>query len=303
MQVIPAAVGHRLLDEMAAVAGRIDRHIMAAPADTALQNRFQRRKVIIVGREAQIVNKEDEFQRIVRQLVHQGGNLVKLVLLNLDQPQAVRRKLVGNGFDRAGFAGAGIAVQQHIVRGAALQQGAGVGDDLLPLLLIAGQLAQPLRVGVAHRHQTAVLQCKHMVAGKHTVALASGRRAARLIGRAVIRIRRGLPAGQKRRRAGEHLVQRGAPQLLQKVQLIGQRLFQHRAGILPGRHTQAEVFLLQHGIQQGIRPVRAAGKQLRLQRGHCAGQGGIVRRQRSTQRAERLGREQPAKHHKPVQTS
>ena len=36
MQVIPAAVSHRLLDEMAAVAGRIDRHIMAAPADTAL---------------------------------------------------------------------------------------------------------------------------------------------------------------------------------------------------------------------------------------------------------------------------
>ena len=107
MQVIPAAVGHRLLDEMAAVAGRVDRHIMAAPADTALQNRLQRRKVIIVGREAQIINKEDEFQRIVRQLVHQGGNLVKLVLLDLDQPQAVRRKLVGNGLDCAGFAGTG----------------------------------------------------------------------------------------------------------------------------------------------------------------------------------------------------
>ena len=146
-----------------------------------------------------------------------------------------------------------------------------------------------------------VLQRKHMVAGKHAVALAAGRRAARLIGCAVIRIRRGLPAGQKHRRAGEHLVQRSAPQLLQKVQLIGQRLFQHGTGILPGRHTQAEVFLLQHGIQQGIRPVRAAGKQLRLQRGNRARQLVFLRRQRSAQRTQRLRCQQAAEHHKPIE--
>ena len=56
---------------------------------------------------------------------------------------------------------------------------------------------------------------------------------------------------------------------------------------MPGCHTQAEVFLLEYGIQQGLGPVGAAGKQRRLKRGHCAGQGGIVRRQRRMQRAQR----------------
>lgn len=95
---------------------------MAAPADAALQDRLQRRKVVIVGGKAQVINKEDEFQRILCQLVHQGRDLVELVLLHLDQAQAVGRKLVGNCLDRAGLARARIAVEQHVIGRAALQQ-------------------------------------------------------------------------------------------------------------------------------------------------------------------------------------
>ena len=274
---------------------------MAAPADAALQDRLQRRKVVIVGGKAQVINKEDEFQRILCQLVHQGGDLVELVLLHLDQAQAVGRKLVGNCLDRAGLARARIAVEQHVIGRAALQQGAGVGNDLLALLLVAGQLAQTLRVGVAHRHQMPVLQRKDMVAGKHAVALLAHGRTARPIGRVVVGVGRCLPPRQEHCRAGEHLVQRRTAKRLQKVQLAVQRSLQHGPGILPGCHTQAEVFLLEHGIQQGLGPVGAAGKQRRLKRGDSARQGVLIRRQRHVQRAQRLRRQQAAEHHKPIQ--
>ena len=180
---------------MTAVAGGVDHHVVAAAAHAALQDGFQRREVVVVGRKAQVVDEEDELQRIFCQLVHQGGNLVQLVLLHLDEPQPVRRKLIGDGLDGAGFAGARVAVEQHIVGGLALQQGPGVGNDLLPLPLVAGQFAQPLGVGVAHRHQMPVLQREDVVAGKDAVALlAYGRPAGFIRG---VEIRRGghLPPG------------------------------------------------------------------------------------------------------------
>ena len=84
--------------------------------------------------------KRMNLRGLVAQLIHQVGDLVELVLLDLHQPQAVGGILVGNGLDRAGFAGAGIAVEQDIVGGGTGQQGAGVGNDLFPLLLVARQL-------------------------------------------------------------------------------------------------------------------------------------------------------------------
>ena len=146
-----------------------------------------------------------------------------------------------------------------------------------------------------------ILQRKDMMAGKHAVALLAHGRTARLIGRVVVGVGRCLPPRQEHCRAGEHLVQRRTAKRLQKVQLAVQRSLQHGAGILPGCHTQAEVFLLEHGIQQGLGPVGAAGKQRRLKRGDSARQGVLIRRQRRVQRAQRLRRQQAAEHHKPIQ--
>ena len=103
-----------------------------------LKDGFQGGKVVVIGGEAQVIDEEDEPEGVGRQLIHQVGNLVELVLLDLHQPQAVGGVLIGNGLDRAGFAGAGIAVEQNIVGGGTGQQGAGVGNDLFPLLLVAG---------------------------------------------------------------------------------------------------------------------------------------------------------------------
>ncbi len=93
---------------------------------------FRGRKVVVVGREAQIVDEEDELQWVRRQLVHQIGDLIKLVLLDFHEAQAVGSELVGDGLDGAGLARTGVAVEQDIVGRHPGQQGAGVGDDLPP---------------------------------------------------------------------------------------------------------------------------------------------------------------------------
>ena len=45
-------------------------------------------QVVVVGREAQIVDEEDELQWIRGQLVHQIGDLIELVLLDFHEAQA-----------------------------------------------------------------------------------------------------------------------------------------------------------------------------------------------------------------------
>ena len=219
---------------MAAVGGGVDGDVLGPSAYAALEDGFQGREVIVVGREAQVVDEEDELQRVRGQLVHQVGDLVELILLDLHQPQAVGGKLVGDGLDGAGLSGTGVAVEQHIVGGHSGQQGAGVGDDLLPLLLIARQLVEALGVGVAHWHQLSVLNGKDVVLGEHAIALFAYLAHPLGIGGAEVDVLR-LPPGQERQRVGgvgsfQQTVERQAAQLLQKVQLTVQRLLKD------GRH-------------------------------------------------------------------
>ena len=300
MQVIPRAVRHTLLDEMPAVAGGIHRHIVAAPADAALQNRFEGGKIIVVGGKAQVVDEQDELQRVFRQFVHQRRDLIQLGLFDLDQAQPIGCKLVGNSLDRTGLSGARVAVQKHVVGGLAVQQGLGVGDDFLPLALITRQLAEALRVGTLHRHKAAVLQGKDVIPCKHAVALFARLLPPGAVGGGVIGIGGRQPAGHEiRHRAEQFLRCRGA-QRLQKRQFSVQRTLQHGAGVAPCRHLQAEIFVFQHQLQQNLCPVGAAHKHGSLKGRHS---GGVpdIRLQGRRERAQQLGIQQPPKHHKPVQ--
>ena len=195
---------------------------MSSPVRSALQDGLQGGKVVVVGGKAQVVDEQDELERVCRQLIHQVGNLVQLVLFYLYQPQSLGRKLVGNGLYRAGFAGTGVAVQQHIVGGHPGQQCLGVGNYLFPLLLVAGQLGKALRVGVLYRHKLAVFHREYMVLCKHTVALFAHLAHALGVGGGKVELT-GLPPGQKSQfrplrllRVGglEQLVQRQPAQLL-----------------------------------------------------------------------------------------
>ena len=117
VDVVAGAVREGLLDEMAAVGSGVHRNVLGAAAYAALQDGLQGGKVVVVGGKAQIVDEQNELERVCRQLVHQVGDLIQLVLFYLYQPQSLGRKLVGNGLYRAGFAGTGVTVQQHIVGG------------------------------------------------------------------------------------------------------------------------------------------------------------------------------------------
>ena len=54
--LVAVAVGHVLLDEMAAVAGRVHDDVVALVGDAALEDALERREVVIVRHEGQIVD-------------------------------------------------------------------------------------------------------------------------------------------------------------------------------------------------------------------------------------------------------
>ena len=171
VDIVAGAVGQRLLDEVAAVGGGIDRDVPGPAAHAALQNGFQGGEIIVVGRKTQVINEENELERIGGQLVHQVRDLVELIFLDFHQAQALGGKLIADGLDGAGFAGARVAVEQHVVGRHPGQQSPGVGNHLFPLLFVAGQLGELLGVRILDRHQLTVLHGENMVLGKHAVAL------------------------------------------------------------------------------------------------------------------------------------
>ena len=61
VDVVAGAVGEGLLDEVAAVGGGVNGDVPGSAAHAALEDGFQGRKVVVVGREAQIVDEEDEL--------------------------------------------------------------------------------------------------------------------------------------------------------------------------------------------------------------------------------------------------
>ena len=95
VDVVAGAVGQGLLDEVAAVGGGVYRNVPGPAAHAALENGFQGGKVIVVGGEAQVIDEEDELEGVGRQLIHQVGDLVELVLLDLHQPQTVGGSTMG----------------------------------------------------------------------------------------------------------------------------------------------------------------------------------------------------------------
>ena len=116
-----------------------------------------------------------------------------------------------------------------------------------------------------------------------TRALAHSR-AARLVCGCIVGVRAYLPPRQKGRGFGAKVIQLSSAKLLQKFQFVFQCLFQHRPGIPAGGRAQAEILVLQHGVQQDFGPVGALGKQGAFKGGHRAGQPGSICRQSRAQR-------------------
>ena len=97
------------------------------------------------------------------------------------------------------------------------------------------------------------------------------------------------------------IVQAGPAQGLQKVQFVYQRFFQHRACIAACGGAQTQVFILQHGIQQGLGPVGAGGKQSGLKGRQSAAQFRLLGGQGGAQGAQQRGVQQIAEYYQRIQ--
>ena len=114
MQVGALTVGEILLDQMTAVAGRIDREVCGTCRDTAFEDCLESSEVVVVTAEGKVVDKEDKLERVFAQLVDQVRDFVQLALFDFDQPQTAGSERIGDRLDGRGLAGAGIAVEQGI---------------------------------------------------------------------------------------------------------------------------------------------------------------------------------------------
>lgn len=89
VDIVAAAFAHGLFHQMAAVAGGVNHSIFRTGGHAALQCGFQSGKMLVIPREAQIINKDDEFQRIFRKQLQQGRQAEQLAFLYFDQPQTL----------------------------------------------------------------------------------------------------------------------------------------------------------------------------------------------------------------------
>lgn len=99
---------------MSPVAGGINGDILRMAGDAALQNSFQRGELVVTCTKAQVVNIENELQRIISQLLYNIGNLRKLVFVKLYETDSLVIKSIGTGFDGGGFSGACVSVEENV---------------------------------------------------------------------------------------------------------------------------------------------------------------------------------------------
>ena len=136
MNLVALTCGESFSDEVAAVRGRIDSEVCGVRGHTALEDSFERCKVVVVLGKGQVVDEDYEFQRVLADRFDYLGQLVELFLFQLDKAQSLSIILVGYCLDCRGFACSAVAVKQDIVCGFARQQSEGVLDDLFPFELI-----------------------------------------------------------------------------------------------------------------------------------------------------------------------
>ena len=171
VDVVSVPTGEALLHQMAAVGGGVDHHVAALGGDAALQNCLQGAEIVVILLEGQVVDEQDEFQRVGVQLVQNGGNGVELLLAHLQNPQTPVGQLVDHRLDGGGLAGARVAGKQNVGGGLALQQGNGVVQNDLLLPLVVHQGGKPGLVGIDDRDNViAAADIEHDVLGVDAVA-------------------------------------------------------------------------------------------------------------------------------------
>ena len=261
---------------MAAVARGVDHDVWRLGGGGALENGLELAKAVVVFLEGQVVDEQDEPQRVAGQLAHDRRQQIELVLLQLQQAHAIGKEAVGHGFHRGGLARAGIAAEQYVGGRAPLDERARVVDDLLPLALIAHERVERDRVGVFDGGDAPVLQAEHAVARVHAVAARADGLGLRVIGGYKVSRRVGNPCQRGRRYArvgGQH--RRVEPRKRLKQPKLPLHALRHDGGRRVARGERADV-----GIVVGQRRVEQVGAQIAAARIQRRGKRGVARHAR-----------------------
>ena len=110
VDVVALPVAEFILDAVPPVAGGIDDHVLRFGGHRPLQHRFESAVVVVVLQEREIVDEQNELQRVFRQFVQHAGDGPQLVLAHLDDAQPLAEQSVADGLHRRGLAGARAAV-------------------------------------------------------------------------------------------------------------------------------------------------------------------------------------------------
>ena len=156
---------------MAAVRRGVDERVRRPCRQAALEHGLERRVRVVLAREREVVDKEDEAHRQRRNLIDEAREVHERLLRHLDHAQAARVVLVQDRLHRGGFAGAAVAVEQAVVRRQAHEEGHGVVDRHAALDLVALEVAQRRAVRVFHRVNAVVVPDERAVARIHAAAV------------------------------------------------------------------------------------------------------------------------------------
>ena len=143
------AVAPALLDEMAAIGGRADEHVLGTGFDASLDGGFQ----ILVFRfelfEGKVVEEEDEaLGGEFSQRGKDARQFAELRLRELHESKALAVVFTGESLDRGGLARAARTDQKNVVGGTAGEEGFRVVGQLLLLTVIADDVGEGKRLEV-----------------------------------------------------------------------------------------------------------------------------------------------------------
>ena len=138
LHVLP--VGEILLDQVPAVGGGVDQDVVRLGLEAALDHSLQVLVFDLKLLKGEIIHINDELVVPVLHLRDDIGKILELVLVDLNESQSLGIELVESGLHCGGLSGTGIAVEQHVVGGLPLHEGAGIVADLLLLVFVAHEI-------------------------------------------------------------------------------------------------------------------------------------------------------------------
>ena len=187
------AVGPGLADQVTAVGGRVDQHVLGFGLEAALDHCLEVFVFDLELLKGEVIHVDDKAVVAVFDLGQDPLQIAELVFVDLDHAEAAVVILVEDGLDAGGFARAGIAVEQDVVGGASADKCLGIGDQFLLLQFIADQVIEHDIAGRRDGNEEVVLSRSRVV---HRSCGIAGRRDSRAGCRRHGRSRsRSLPGG------------------------------------------------------------------------------------------------------------